>query len=112
MCEDAPFAGHDSSARLDYAAESVLVVPCHDEDFGTPPEVWRLVPLNFAMAARLTIVRRGALIPRWAAFMLHGDVEIRSSAERAQAKKDAIMSTYKVIGTRPIRHDGVDKVTG
>src|SRR5258706_8463891 len=26
--------------------------------------------------------------------------------------KDAAMSTYKVIGTRPIRHDGVDKVTG
>src|SRR5204863_818787 len=22
------------------------------------------------------------------------------------------MSTYKVIGTRPIRHDGIDKVTG
>src|SRR5688572_11895077 len=30
----------------------------------------------------------------------------------AQSTKEAGSQTYKVIGTRPIRHDGADKVTG
>ena len=28
------------------------------------------------------------------------------------SKTDSVSGDYRVIGTRPVRHDGVDKVTG